>query len=1073
MRCKTLLCVLVLLSPIAVQSAQHPAPADEALRAKHSNTNDVVKSSARLHLYIFQKGLPLAGVKLLEIHPKTRTATDVLVSKSNTDGAIHMRLLPGEHQLDLQFGDRRLAQLNLSLSIDESIEIIVNIPADGSPARVTVETSHKDKNTAIVDNTASPTNDTPKSLGNARIESRITSLQGGNPVPGAQVYISGISQEIRSDEEGRFSLQVPAGIYSLSVVHKDFSTQVFDEFVLNDNDVWDRAIELTPSAVELDEFVVTAPNLDGSFAALADEQRNTSAVVEVLGAEQMSNAGDSDAASALKRVTGLTVVNGKYIYVRGLGERYSSVNLNGAGVASPDPTRRVVPLDLFPTGMLGSVVIQKTYSPNMPGEFGGGTIQLFTRGLPEEKFTKISASLQMNSQSTFQDGLTYDGGAADILGFDDGTRAFPDQLDALTHGGSGLLTGLTPSEVEAAGESLPSIYTASNLVIPADVGIKFIRGDRFESYLGNWGWGYIVSVQYKNEWQKRDEDRASYSLGTGNSLVQQDVSKMQVTENEIDLGGMATLALELGNNDLLESTTMLTRNTTDTVVRENAYFSENDITVQDTTLEWVERQLFMQQFRGEHVIPRMNELKVNWLAAYSVANRDAPDLRFYRYEQDTLGRFYFSKEGQSNETSFESLQDESRSYNVDFTLPIYDFFNSTTALKFGLLREEKNRDSKIARFRFLTDFSRNAINQRELYNSTPEFILTPENIGPKGYQLRNTTQPTDNYTAAQTVNATYVMGESAFTHFKWMAGARVESSNQQVTTFKLTNPNEKVIASLETTDVLPAASMTWLMNRDMQVRLAYGQTVNRPDFKELSAAPYIDSESRYVVIGNPNLERALISHYDLRWEWYLTRFESMSVAVFYKDFDRPIEQVIRLGAGGIRTFANAESAVNVGVEFQGRTWLSRIFGKRFSRFYVDGNLSLIQSEVQLGDAGAQQTNQTRALQGQSPWAVNMTLGYENLISRVKASLMFNMAGERITSVGVKGMPDAYQQPIPLLDAVFSQTFYEGVRGDKWKIKFRVKNILNPLVETLRGDEVERSTKYGTSYKVSMQYKFPT
>ncbi|NOX75491.1 MAG: outer membrane beta-barrel protein [Gammaproteobacteria bacterium] len=1046
-----------------------------------ANADIVIKNlqQARLHLYVFHLGEPVGGVVLTRVLSQSNIKTDLNQGYTNENGALHLQLPPEHTQLELRHDGRRLAQLDLSLNAGESIEVIVDLPADDGPARVTVESSHqgrKMKPTGDTD-TDEDTGDNTALTASARIEGVVTSLQGGNPVPGAEVFISGIAQQLRTDDEGHFLMQVTPGLYSLSVMHPNFSTQVFDEFSVNKNGYWQRDIELTPSAIDLDEYIVTAPDLEGGFAALADEQRNTSAVMEVIGADQMSNAGDSDAAGALKRITGLTVVGGKYVYVRGLGERYSSTTLNGAGLPSPDPTRRAVPLDLFPVGMLGSIAIQKTYSPDMPGEFGGGAVQLRTRGLPEEKFTNVSVSLQANSLTTGQQGQMYDGGDTDFLGTDDGTRAFPATLDRLTEGGAGLLTGLTPEEVEAAGESLPRNYATRDKTLLPDVSFKFNRGDRFESYGNNRGWGYLVSLLYRNQWQQRDEKRTTYGLTGRGGLTPLDNVNMTVTQNEIDLGGMAHLSLELGNDNMLESTTLLSRKTTNTVEQQNVYFSENDINARDTTLEWVEQQLFLEQLHGKHVLPRWNDLEIDWLASYSSATRDEPGTRFYRYEQRSDGRWGFSEGGQSNETSYEYLEDINSGLKLDFTLPIYELFaglgNGSGTLKFGLQQETKDRDSSISRFRFLTDFSRNNINTGDLVTNSPEEVLTPENIGPDGYQLRNTTLPTDNYTAGQTITAQYFMGEANFEQFKWMLGARVESSNQQVTTFKLTNPNEKTVASLNTTDVLPGASMTWLMSSDTQLRLAYGRTVNRPDFKELSEAPYLDPETRRVVIGNPLLERALITHYDLRWEWYLTRFESLSMALFYKDFEKPIERVIRLGAGGIRTFANADSATNYGVEFQGRIWLSRLFSKKLSRFYIDGNLSLVESKVQLGNAGAQQTSQNRALQGQSPWVINMTLGYENLVSRTKASLLFNMAGERITNVGVKGLPDAYEQPVPQLDAVYSKTFYEGVRGDKWKLKLRLKNILDPKIKTLRGGEVERLTRKGRSFKVSLQYKFPS
>ena len=1021
---------------------------------------------ARVHVYIFKQGEPVRDIELVE---GERT-----YAYSDNNGAIHQRLDAGPHKLELRWGNALLAEINLSLQPHESVQIIANLPEAGNAALISMESSSKGKPQLGGDAaegkaaTATPVNDGQKT---AEIFGQVTSLEGGNPIPGAQVYISGLRDSIRTDANGEYRIQLVPGLYSMSVVHADFSTQVFDEFAINDQQHLQKDIELTPSGLELEEFVVSAPDLEGGIAALADERRNTSAVVEVIGAEQMSAAGDSDAAGALKRVTGLTVVDGKYVYVRGLGDRYSSTTMNGAILPSPDPTRRVVPLDLIPTGVLGSVLIQKTFSPNMPGEFGGGTVQLRTRGLPEDKFKKISISTEVNSQTTFQEGLGYDGGSVDFLGVDDGTRAMPDTLYNLTDGGSGLLTGLSPEEIEAAGESLPVKYATYPVILPPDMGAKFSLGDRFEDYDGNWGWGYLFSFQYKNEWQQRDEYSATFGQTGRGDLVMQDEVFRKLTENEINLGGMLHLGLEWGNYDSYESTTLLTRQTTDRVVQDTAYYSENDINAIDTTLEWVETQLLLQQFQGSHLFPRWHDLGLDWLATASTATRYEPGTRFYRYEADQDGVYAFSREGQSNETSYEDLVDNNLGFNVNFSLPFYDFLGSTTTVKFGFLAENKQRESSFSRFRLLTDFSRNNIRIRDLYAASPDTILDAPHIGPDGYKLRNTTLPTDNYTAQQVISSQYLMANMDYERFKVMAGTRLEYSRQAVDTFKLTDPSQVTRADLETTDLLPALSFSWAVSPSLQFRAAYSDTLNRPDFKELSEAPYIDPDTRRYVIGNPNLQRALISNYDLRAEWYMTKFEVLSLAFFYKDFSQPIEQVWRSGNGGFITFANADSAQNYGVEFQGRSWMSRLLGRSFSRFYIEGNLSLIKSSVDLGDAVDLMTNQERPLQGQSPWVVNLSLGYENLISATRAVFLFNMAGERITSVGVKGMPDAYEQPAPLLDFVFSRRIYEGTNGKKAMVKFRVKNILDPEFQTLRGEEVERLTKKGTSYKLTLSYSF--
>ncbi len=1029
-----------------------------------ASSTALASEAARLHLYIFKKGLPVEGMAL--------SAGRSPLGMTDMNGALHVSIQPGQHYLSLRHNTAELRTMTLDLHPGESLLIIANIDEDDSTVNLEIESSHGNTQGNPVPDENSGMSPAAPDEALATLTGRVSTFQEGTPIPGARIFISGTSEKIRSDTEGRFNIRIPAGIYAISVIHPDFTAQAVEDIVLTKGETIHQNFALTPNALALEEFVVTAPYLEGSFSALADEQRNSSAVAEVMSADQMSNSGDSDAAGALKRVTGLTVVDGKFVYVRGLGDRYSSTTLNNASLPSPDPIRRVIPLDIFPTGVLGSIVIQKTYSPDMPGEFGGGSVQLRTRGLPEERIRKLSVSLGGNTRTTFQDGLSYEGGNTDFLGIDDGTREFPELLDQMTNGGRELLTGLTPEQVESAGESLSPIYATEPVTMPPNVGFKLNLGDRYEDYNGKWGWGYLFGLNYKNDWILRNEERTTYGLNGLGGLNPLDESTMQITTNEIDLGGILHLSLELGNNHTMESTTLLTRQTNDRVLFEEGFLSENSLTVRDTTLEWVENQLFMEQLRGNHSLPRLNDLMIDWQATYATASRDEPDTRFYRYEQREDGLFAFSDKGQSNETSFEELDDKSTQLGIDFTFPVYDLFGAQTDFKFGFNYLRKKRASAFSRFRFLTDFSRNNIRRDDLVTRSPEEILNAAFIGPDGYQLRNTTLPTDNYTAEQTVNAQYLMADTQLKRFKVMGGVRLERSRQEVTTFQLTNPDQATKADLDDTDILPALTLTWLLGGEQQLRMGVSRTVNRPDFKELSEAPYIDPDSRWTVIGNPRLERAIINHFDLRWEWYLTKFEGLSAALFYKDFDQPIEQVIRLGAGGIRSFANAESAVNYGLELQGRAWLSRFFGRKLSRYYVESNVSLIESKVKLGDAGAQQTNPNRALQGQAPWVVNFTLGYENLITTTKAALLFNMAGEFISSVGTKGLPDAYAQPAPLLDFVYSRNLYEGTRGNKLKLKFKAQNILDPTIEILRGDEVERSTRKGITLKTSLEYKFP-
>ena len=1028
-----------------------------ALLLLYLTTAVVAAEPSRLHLYVFQEGLPLPEVRL-----KRRQR---VLAVTDRNGAAHLQLPAGEYAFDLVYQGRSLKQLPLKLGSGGSTQLILSIPSRGAEGDVDIESSSGEFHLAGEAGSAA-------GEATAIISGRLYSLEGGKPISGARIFVSGVRQMIRSDEEGRFTVPVPPGEYSLSVIHPEYSTQTRTGLKVTGGGKVEVELELTPSGLQLEEYTVTAPYLEGGTLAMLDEQRNSANVVDVISSDQISNAGASNAAGALKRVTGLTLIDGKFVYVRGLGERYSSTMLNGAMLPSPDPTGRVVPLDLFAASVLGGIVVQKTYSPDMPGEFGGGTILLRTRGIPEEKVRRFALYSGGNSRSTFQEGLTYRGGDTDFLGIDDGTRALPARLDRISDGGRRLDVFWSEAETEQAGESLPDIYDLEGKTLPPDAGLKINLGDRFESYDSNWGWGYNFSLNYKNKWRDREEKRVDYILDGRGGLVADDTINRKKTENDIDLSSMLNLALELGEQHNLQSTTLLSRKTTGNAILDEGYRSENDLFVKESHLEWVERQLLAQQFSGEHHIDSLNDLKVDWQFSYALADRYEPDSRFYRYQKDESGRYYFDyRLGESNERVFERLDDTNTNFGVNLALPLYDFLSGQARFKAGASVNTKERDSKIVRFRFETR-SDNNLDPAVMYNDSLERILTPDNIGVDGFRLKNTTLPTDNYTASQTISAAYLMGEyDLASKYKLMTGVRFENSEQRVTTFELANPDQASTEELVSKNVLPAFTASWQFRPDQQLKFAASRTVNRPDFKELSKAPYIDPETRDVVIGNPLLDVASISHLDLRWDWYLTKFEGMSAALFYKQFDKPIERVIRLGAGGIHTFKNAEMAENYGVELNSRFWLSRLFGRAASRFYLESNLSLIDSKVKLGEAGAQQTTDNRPLQGQSPWVVNLTLGYENLLKRSKASLLFHMAGERITTVGTKNRPDLYEQPVPLLDFVYRRSFLFEEKHSKLRLSVKLKNILDPVFEVRQGSDVQKSYNKGRTLSIGMEYSW--
>ncbi len=1009
------------------------------------------EGSAVFSIYLFKEGVPVQGAEVL--------ADEKLLDLTSKHGSLHARLSQGRHEIVVRYKGEEIKKLNLKLAADERIRVILAQPSASQPVSTDVESSEGIK--TIGDEAT-----VNAAAGNVkgRLFGVVKSHESNAPLPGVRVFISGIAGALKTDGDGKYSIDVPVGKYSISFVHPEFSTQIYKDIEITEDAITTKSTALTPAGKDLGVFVVNAPTIESGYRALSDERRESSSVKEVIGAAQMSNAGASDAAGALKRVTGLTLVDGKYIFVRGLGERYSSTLLNGANLPSPDPTRRVVPLDLFPAGVLSGIVIQKTYSPDMPGDFSGGVVQLRTLGeIVEEPKSNVSLDLKYNSNTTFKEGHVYEGGSTDFLGIDDGGRQLPALVISETNG------GVKPGALsEQATESFPQIYKTTPSTLPPGIKLKMLVMDVFEPLNSDYGWGYNLALNYENNWNLRTETRNTYSGDGLGGLVLENETERTRTQNEINLGGLMNFIFEAGESHRYESTSILTRQSTDTVVVDDSYLSENELNVRDTTLEWRETQLFSQQFRGEHDFASLNDLELDWHVTLSQAVQEVPFTRYYRYVENNDS--YILTSDNVHQITFESLEDNTADFALNLTYPLYDLFGTYTKLKMGISNVQRDRESQILRFNWI---SPNNIDTSILQDSNPENIFIDANIGEDGFSLFNGTQPTDNYVAEQSLNSIYMMAD-VLVNDKWsfMAGARIEDNDQNVTTFELANPDEQVIGEIVSQDVMPAASVTWAFNEKMQLRAAASTTVNRPDFKELSSAPYIDAVSRDIIIGNPNLEQAEVTNFDLRWEWYVTHFESMSVSVFFKDFVNPIERTKLPGGGDsdVFSFINASAATNSGIEFEGRAWLSRFFGNSFSRWYVESNLALIDSKVTLGDEAGQLTNTDRPLQGQAPWIINLTLAYENLLSQTTANLLFNMSGESIVDVGTQGIPDAYAQPIPTLDFVYKKAFFRG-QQDNVHLAIKVQNILNPDIEVLRGSELERSYNKGISISAQLKYSW--
>ena len=831
------------------------------------------------------------------------------------------------------------------------------------------------------------------------------------------------------------------------------------------------AAEPRPDAVlEAVEVVGEAMRLDDQ-AAFLDLERMSVSVDDTISIEQIARAGDTDAAVALRRVTGLTLVNDRFIYVRGLGERYSSVLLNGASIPSPDPTRRVVPLDLFPTDVLEGVVVQKTYTADMPGEFGGGTIKLRTRSVPLAPFFRVSATVGGNQGTTFEDGLRYAGGTRDWTGRDDGTRAPDPTLDAVRRAG-GIFAprgfanpdGFTPAEIEAVGERVAANgrYDTFLQSIGPDLGAAISAGQRFEIN-DEVRLGLMGAVRYSQGWETREEQRRTFQAAQAGLALFADLDQFSTTR-EIDVSAFTVLGLELGADHRFSLTSMLVRQTEDET-RETTGLNDAQLN-QDYRLEWVENSLLTHQLAGSHLLPWFGEMAdLQWQYTDAFARRFAPNLREYGFSLDGRGGRSF----RSNEQSWANLDDDLRAFDASFEAP-FGFADGAVfgTVKLNAGRSERERDAYLRRYRF----NANLVSPAVL--ALPRFgdMLVPGNIGPAGFVLEENTQSTDNYVADQRIDYVALSTDITFNdRYRINLGLRREANDQGVSTFDILRVRPPIEGRIDEVDLLPAFGATWMINDEQQLRLAWSRTLSRPDFRELSAAPFLDPILDILTFGNPELVTASITNMDLRWERYFSSDESFSVALFRKQFDNPIEKQLFTGAGlPILTYANADSATNQGIEFDlfhrlgfANDWFGDAVD--LSDWFVAANYAWIESEIRLDPArSGLNTNLIRPLEGQSPYVVNLQVGYNDPDGVHDFAMAFNRSGERIVLVGIDGQPDVYEQPVNSLDFNWRWQF-----AADWSARMRVRNLLDPAVRFLQDDSATREFSRGREIAFSIEW----
>ena len=815
----------------------------------------------------------------------------------------------------------------------------------------------------------------------------------------------------------------------------------------------------------VEEILVTGTSVTDAI----DQARFSESIVDVLTAEDFATTGDSSVVDALSRLTGVTTVDGKYVYVRGLGERYSSTLFNGASLPSPDPVRRVVPLDLFPSGVMEQLSVQKTYAPWLPADFAGGSVQMTTRAVPAEREFHFDVQLKTNDRTTGKKTPWFEGGGADWTGFDDGFRDMPKGLRDLDK----TNPPQTPQERQSLGLAVDRSWDVDDETIPPGFEMTGSYANHWETPAGSFG--VVLGAQGENEWLYQKEERREQVENTDDEF--RNASTLKQTTNSVDYAALGSVNWSPATSQLVKATLFWSHLTDKRYIEEDPRANDyEEAYFKDIYAEWEEQQLLTTQLSGSHEVARLHDLLFDWTATWSQATRSLPDARYYGYRyldsdiSDGLdpSSLRFARAA-NNIRSWEDLTDEAWDVVANTALPLRLHENVLSTLRTGIKYFDKQRESEFLQYRYV---DANSSTNWPNYNDLPvDEIFGDENISPQVWNFQQFSRADDQYDAEEEIIGGYLQSDWEIgSSLRLMVGSRFESSTQSTNT-DAPEPATK----LKDDSFFPATELTWLIRDDIQLRAAWSQTINRPDLRELSPAGFINPETRERYFGNPDLEVSDLTNYDLRLEWYHGTADSLEIAAFYKDIQSPVQEYALVN-GRSRTWRNAEEAYLWGIEVAAQQSLA-VLGRWADDFTVRTNAAYIQSEATEADDAAV-TNLKHPLQGQSDYVFNFQITHDYLPWDLKNTLAFNVFGERLDSIGSRepnapagqeGKEDSYEQPVPTLDFTLKWGF--SMFNEDFDLTFKARNLLDPKIEEQRAQVTERSYRDGRNFTLEVGYDF--
>ena len=872
--------------------------------------------------------------------------------------------------------------------------------------------------------------------------------QSGETLVGANVTVAGTTLGTVTDLDGKYNLRtINADTATIRVSLVGYTPTVITGLALAGQASLQLDIDMQSADVTTEEVVITARRQLSTESALIAARKIAPTISDGFTTEQIKRTPDVTSADALRRVTGLSIVDNKFVYIRGITDRYNGASLDGASVASTESGKKSFSFDQIPANLLDNTTVIKSATPDLPGDFTGGMVQMNTLDFPDRPSFRVSLGGGYNTLVTGKDYQASQGGSKDWLGFDDGSREFPGYP-----AGKEIYMDADVTEMAAklSNNFAPRTRTAgpnSNFML--STGDKIVFGDDEAAPASQLG--YVAALSYRTgvvrtERDVNDLDLARYYDG-------------QTDDRSVLWGGIFNASYKFSGLNKISVKNNFNQSSTDRMALSYGYDSPLDSDLRVLYSNWSQRSIYTGQITGEHEIPWMRDLSVKWHTSVSSSRREDPDEKRVVSQRPhlTTEQFQYS----TNQRAWSHVNDRTWNTGLDLSLPVGPF-----KLKTGGLYDTRTTNFEINYLNIVADYGM----PFSYYTLPLETVYAPENFGRGEWLLKSGSVATDRYDGEQYVAAAYAMADIPFDvlsqQFRLTGGARLESYSQTIRQPRTLGDNPAYLSStLKSNDLLPSLNLTYNINEQTNLRFAYSHSVNRPEFRERSMTAYFDFVKYELVGGDTALQRAYIHNYDVRLEFFPGPGEVIAVSYFNKAISNAIEEYLGFSSTRERRPFNSPHASNSGWEVEMRKSLG-FFGGYFHNFALSGNYTRVQSKVEYQMVTQNGYVQgVRPMQGQSPYVVNLSLQFNEPNLGSTLSLSYNRLGERLEAVGFQAA-DIYEQPRDLVDLALTQPF-AGV----WEAKFAVRNLTNKDRVLTRNGIMYDRTGIGTTYSVQVSLSY--